>query len=115
MALCAVTLLLYSINQRVKTSISNDAVRWFMCCYFNDIIGSITFASYTDLMMGLKKKALDALWKIELLLLCCGFFWEVITPLFRKNTVADIWDIAAYLFGGFLYHCITKEITSGAN
>lgn len=98
-----------------KTSISNDAARWFMCCYFNDIIGSITFASYTDLMMGLKKKALDALWKIELLLLCCGFFWEVITPLFRKNTVADIWDIAAYLFGGFLYHCITQEITSGAN
>ena len=81
-----------------------------MCCYLNDIVGSITFAAYTDIILGSRNWKLDSLWKVELLLLGCGLFWEFITPLFRKNTVTDGWDIVAYLTGGLIYHFIMKRV-----
>lgn len=49
--LICMTLLLYVLNQIYKTSFENEAIRWFMCCYFNDIIGGVTFLAYTNLML----------------------------------------------------------------
>ena len=80
-----------------------------MTCYFNDIIGSITFVSYVNLICGLQEYRIAKLWQIELLLLGSGVFWEYITPLFRKNTTTDFWDLLAYLSGGLLYWIILKK------
>jgi len=107
--LIAITLILYIINQFTKTDIINPFIKWFMCCYYNDIIGSITFASYVNLVCSYREYCLSKLWQIELLLLGSGIFWEYVTPIFRKNTVTDIWDLFAYLFGGFLYWLIIKK------
>lgn len=104
--LILITLSLYIINQLTKADIVSPFIRWFMCCYFNDFIGGITFTSYVDIILLSKNLTLDTLWKIELLMLGCGLFWEFITPLFRKNTVCDIWDIVAYLLGGLAYYYI---------
>lgn len=101
--LIAGTLVLYVWNQFLKQRIPSDALRLFMAGYFNDIIGSITFPAYVNVVMSFRGISVEKLWQIELMMLGCGIFWEVITPLFRKSTVADIWDMAAYLAGGFLY------------
>ena len=106
--LIAVTLLLYGINQCFKRDIPHEGLRLFMCGYFNDIVGSITFLAYVNLVLSRGGLALEKLWQILLMMLGCGFFWEVITPLFRKSTVADFWDGAAYLFGGLLYWLILQ-------
>ncbi|MBP3330820.1 MAG: hypothetical protein J6L89_08315 [Clostridia bacterium] len=71
--------------------------------------------SYTNIITEFKKVRLIKLWQIELLLLGCGFFWEYITPLFRKETVSDMWDIAAYMLGGVIYWAVNKVYEKVAN
>lgn len=44
-----------------------------------------------------------------LFVLGCGIFWEYITPLYLSRSVADPWDIAAYLLGGCIYMVIEKR------
>lgn len=106
--LICMTLLLYVLNQIYKTSFENEAIRWFMCCYFNDIIGGVTFLAYTNLMLKFQRLELKKLHHIEAYMLMCGLFWEYITPLFRADTVSDIWDVAAYIGGGMLYWGIMR-------
>lgn len=103
-----ITLALYCINQCTKQTISNDLLSKFMCGYFNDTIGSITFIAYVNIVLESKQLCINKLWQIILLMSGCAFFWEVITPLFRKNTTSDFWDVVAYISGGILYWLLFK-------
>lgn len=96
------------LNQKMKLNISNETLRWFMTCYFNDIVGGIAFAAYCNHIFSYYKGMFQKLWKIELLMLSSGFFWEYLTPLFRYDTISDPWDIVAYMFGGFIYWILLK-------
>ena len=110
--LIAITLALYLINQFIKTRITIKPIKWFLSCYFNDTIGGITFMAYCGIMLEVFHRKMMKLWQILLLMACCGFFWEYITPLYR-NTISDPWDILAYVCGGFIYWLIIrKEQTS---
>lgn len=104
------TLILYFVNQTFKCSYPNGYFSWFMNCYFNDIIGGITFIAYTNIFFELHNQPTKSLLTIELVLLGCGLFWEIVTPIYRKNTVGDFWDIIAYLFGGFWYWILIKKL-----
>lgn len=95
------------LNQKIKYHIPNK--KWFMTCYFNDIVGGIGFVAYYSYFFDSYKRRSAELIEIEILMLFCGIFWEYITPLFRNNTVSDPWDIVAYLSGGFLYWVIIKK------
>lgn len=41
--------------------------------------------------------------KILVFTLVVGVFWEFITPLYMSTSVADLWDIFAYMVGGTIY------------
>lgn len=103
------TVLLYLLNQQFKGQISNESIKWFISSYFNDIIGGITFMAYTNLVLSFRNIIMSKLWQIELLMFSCGLFWEFITPLYRVDTVSDIWDIFAYMLGGILYWVIIRD------
>lgn len=103
------TLILYFINQTIKQTISNQYLRWFACCYFNDIIGSMTFLAYCNIIFSYRNLKFNSFWQVLLMILLCGFVWEVITPIFRANTVGDVWDILAYSFGATLYWLIIAK------
>ena len=103
-----ITLVLYAVNQLIKTKISIKFLRWFMSCYFNDFIGSITFIAYCNVILSFCNKEMTKLWQILLIIFSAGLFWEYVTPLFRKNTVSDIGDIVAYMIGGIVYWLINK-------
>lgn len=103
-----ITLALYLINQFVKTKIPIKPIRWFLSCYFNDTIGGITFMAYCGIVLEFFRRKMMKLWQILLLMSSCGFFWEYITPIYRK-TISDPWDILAYTSGGFVYWLITKR------
>lgn len=83
--LILVTIILYIINQSIKNKISIHGIKWFMTCYFNDIIGGITFMAYCGLVFEHYHRRMTKLWQIVLLMASCGFFWEYITPLFRPK------------------------------
>ena len=106
-----ITVALYIINRIVKNSIPIEAIRWFMTCYFNDTIGGMTFMAYCNIVFSFYNRRIIKLWQIELLMFFCGIFWEYLTPMFRANTVSDIWDVLAYMIGGFLYWIITRKET----
>ncbi|WP_329385511.1 hypothetical protein [Anaerofustis butyriciformans] len=101
-------LLLYFINQIFKNTIPMNLIGTFLSCYFNDIIGGAVFIAYCNIILSLNKKKVLSLCKIELFLFICGVFWEYITPIYRVDTVSDIWDIAAYMIGGILYWLIER-------
>ena len=103
-----ITLVLYAVNQLIKTKISIKFLRWFMSCYFNDFIGSITFIAYCNVILSFCNKEMTKLSQILLIIFSAGLFWEYVTPLFRKNTVSDIGDIVAYMIGGIVYWLINK-------
>lgn len=109
-----VTVALYVVNQTIKTKIPIEGIKWFMSCYFNDTIGGITFVAYCNMVFDFYNRELIKLWQILLLMLCAGLFWEYVTPMFRKNTISDIWDVLAYMTGGFLYWLITRKEQYGS-
>ena len=104
-----ITVLLYLLNQQFKGQISNESIKWFMSCYFNDIIGGMTFIAYSNIIFSFRKIIIAKLWHIELLMFSCGIFWELITPIYRTDTVSDVWDILAYMIGGLLYSFLIRN------
>lgn len=108
-----ITVALYIVNQVIKTRIPIEAIRWFMSCYFNDTVGGITFMAYCNIVFSFYNREMLKLWQIELLMFFCGFFWEYLTPIFRANTVSDVYDICAYMVGGIIYWGITRKGQDG--
>ncbi len=83
-----------------------------MVCYFNDYIGSISFVAFCNALSKkfCHREFFDGLFKILLLLLCCGLFWEFITPMYRKGSVTDLGDIVAYMSGGISYYFLRYKV-----
>ena len=80
-------------------------------CWFKDVFGASVFAAYTDLLICCcGKKYIPQLSHILLLMLLSGFFWEVITPLYRSDTVGDPIDVIAYCLGGSIY-CFAARLS----
>lgn len=104
-----VTIILYTINQCIKNKIHINEIKWFMSCYFNDIVGGITFMAYCGIVFEHYRRKMTKLWQVIFLMVNCGFFWEYITPLFRPNTISDPWDILAYVCGGFIHWLIIRN------
>ena len=104
-----ITIVLYITNQTIKAKIPIEPIRWFMSCYFNDTLGGITFLAYCNIVFSFYNKKMVKLWQMELLMFFSGLFWEYVTPIFRQNTVSDMWDILAYMVGGFLYWLIDRK------
>ncbi len=109
-----ITIVLYITNQIIKTKIPIKPIRWFMSCYFNDTIGGITFLAYCNIVFSFYNRKIVKLWQMELLMFLSGLFWEYVTPIFRQNTVSDVWDIFAYMVGGFLYWLIIRKEQNGS-
>lgn len=47
-----ITVVMYLVNQVIKTKIAVEAIRWFMSCYFNDTIGGMTFMAYCNIVFS---------------------------------------------------------------
>ena len=42
--------------------------------------------------------------------LCCGLFWEYVTPLYLYRSVSDPWDVAAVVLGGACWLPLLRRI-----
>ena len=42
--------------------------------------------------------------------LCCGLFWEYVTPLYLSRSVSDPWDVAAVVLGGACWLPLLRRI-----
>lgn len=83
-----------------------------MSCYFKDLVGSIAFLAYCNFLLSTQKKEIVHLHHIVLLMLPCGLVWEYVAPFFRSDTVTDVLDLVAYIFGGIIYWIIIHSLMS---
>lgn len=108
-AVAIVTFSMCMLNRKFGTALHSNALRYFMRCYFNDIVGSITFMSLVNIfLLFLGFRGITGLLYTEGLLLAAGLFWEYGAPLLRSDTVSDPFDILAYMLGGLLYLLIFR-------
>ena len=74
------TLVAVLVNKHLKNYISIPWLKWFMTCYFNDLVGGITFIAYCNSVLYYYKVMIYRLCQIDLLLFLSGVLWEYITP-----------------------------------
>ena len=100
---------LYWLNRLWLRRVTTGLLQWFLCCYFNDVLAGIALLAVTSLLLiAVKRKPLQKLWSMALILLGAGLIWECFAPFWKSGAVFDWWDFAAYLVGGFLYWGLTK-------
>ena len=102
---------LYWLNRLWLTGVTSDGLRWFLICYFSDLLAGLilpTVASIFLLLAG--RPPLRKWWPAALLLLGAGLVWECLAPLWKPGAVFDWWDFAAYQLGGLLYHLVQNCI-----
>lgn len=95
---------LYLLNRVFLKNITEGDIHWFLVCYWNDITGATAFSAYAHSIILRYSKQEINIWSLFALLLAFGLFWEILTPLFRKNSVCDFWDIVAYESGVVVYY-----------
>lgn len=102
------SVLLYLLNNSSIQYYSNKHIFWFMTCYFNDIVGSVAFLGYCNILLATQNRRIHRLTSIVLIMLACGFVWEYLAPVFRSDTFTDLFDFGAYIFGGFIYWLLVR-------
>lgn len=109
--ICALVLFSICIVNKLKfLNVTNGYVKYFTNCYLNDILGTIVFLLYLCFVLSFQKRFLSfRLIYIEIITLLCGFLWEFVTPLYRKDTISDPWDLIAYMIGSLLFWLIYKK------
>ena len=110
-----VSILLYVLNNIAKGIYSHEYISWFMNCYFNDIVGSMGFIAYCNILLSTQGLKLNKLYIIIIVLLCCGCVWEFLAPLIRSDTYCDLWDFVAYVLGGIIYYYISFKTQKRVN
>ena len=107
--ICITVIVMYFANNiYFKRHTGDGLLNYILVCHFNDTIGGLLFVSYTNIFLNTRNQMLEGWLGIVLLCLSAGFFWEYVTPLFRRNTTSDIIDVACYAIGGSIYWLILK-------
>lgn len=106
MVLISVVLVLYILNNNCFKSHTTGMIRYFLVCYFNDLICPLLFFSYANLLLLTVDKEITQLWLTCLIGLCASCFWEFGAPYIKSTAITDPIDIAFYLTGSVIYWCI---------
>lgn len=114
-SILSLSVLLYLINIYVIKG--TYASTLFFKNYFNDVLAGIVLLSYTKILLSFysgKYYLKEKLHWYLLFILPAGLFWEFVTPLYKKSSVADITDILFYLVGGVIYFYLERIFKAGA-
>ncbi len=96
----------------ISSLLTCPPIMLFMRWYFNDIVGACAFCAYCDLMSIVFVKTTMKYFRLILLILIAGLFWEYITPLFRMDTTSDYYDLFAYTLGANIYYLVGNTLLS---
>lgn len=98
---------IYMINKIYLKQLTDH---WIIQYYLNDIMAGICFSTVSQLLMWfwLKRPIKDA--ENILLIYLAGSYWEFIAPLYIDSSVADLYDLAAYLAGGIIVILVRKYV-----
>lgn len=99
----ALIALCYWVNRLVFIPHTTGTLHAFCTGYVGDILaGALIFAVLNLFLTLAGFRPVRRILPATLFLLLCGLFWEFVTPLYRPDSVTDVWDIPAYWLGGVL-------------
>lgn len=102
--------LFYLINRFWLIPCTDGSLHWFLRCYANDLCAGAVMLAWLDLLLCWGHlPALSSLKATFPFLLVCGFFWEVLSPLWKTTAVFDPWDFLAYQIGGIVWLFLIKR------
>ncbi len=81
----------------------------FFKCYFNDVLAMPLLLSYSSILFYAINKEKITMNFAVILTIVVSFFWEYVTPIYKKDSISDINDIIAYFFGTFIYIILLKS------
>jgi hypothetical protein len=96
-----ITFGIYLINENILKKISNNII---IHGYFNDFLAPLLLFFWINIWD--RNKIARKLYWLIFILACIS--WEVITPMFKTNSVQDIKDIMTYCIGYIVYLIIEK-------
>lgn len=95
---------LYWLNRLWLQEMAAGGLRWFLTCYFADVLAGLTLLAITGLLLWAAGRPPIKRWSsMAFLLLGAGLVWECLAPRWKAGAVFDWWDFAAYQAGGILY------------
>lgn len=76
---------------------------WVLRWYGADALaGGMMLCVLNGALTAVQRKPLLGVLPVSAFLLCCGLFWEYVTPLYLSRSVSDPWDVAAVWLGGIV-------------
>lgn len=100
-----ISLIIYLVN---KFWLKQVVSHWFIQCYLNDVMAGVCFSAICQLLIcfWIKRQIRDV--ENILLLYLAGIYWEFITPIYLSWATTDLFDLPAYLLGGFIMIALRK-------
>ena len=110
--LAAGFVLFYLNDLALKPLLSDAAFGWLFKNHFNDVLAGLAFMAYTNVLLALfrPKGRIVRLRFVIPFIFACGLFWECVAPLFVSGSVADPWDLLAYVMGGIVYWAVNALV-----
>ena len=100
----AAAVLLYCLNRFTDCFLSVPFLRPFFRYHFNDMLGTVLFSAYWNLLLLWKGfRPWRRLGQLLLIGCLCAAVWEGVMPLLLPYSTADWLDCIAYLGGAALY------------
>lgn len=83
-------------------------LNYISICYLNDVLASILFLSYTNVVLLTNKQELKKLANITVVCIATGIIWEYGALYLKDNSTADMYDFVAYILGGVVYWYLNR-------
>lgn len=106
--MCGVTIALYFLNNILLKKVDIQPLKFIFQCYFNDMLAAVLILAFSNSMLYKFSKQIIRFRYIVLFIFCCGFVWEFVAPLYKPNSVIDLFDFIAYFIGGLIYYIIIQ-------
>lgn len=104
-------LLLFLINEEIKYRVDVPYMGYLLKCHFNDFLGGISFAAYTNLILLFSRWTSFYLYKLQHFIFLgaiCSFAWEWMVPIIKENSTSDWFDVLSYMLGMLSYFFLMK-------
>lgn len=104
-----VVAILYLLNNCIFKQLDfiDIKLKWFLVCYFNDLICPFGFLSYLNFLFKFLNYRIKSIWEILLWCLGSGLIWEYLAPFIKSSAVSDPYDLLCYLIGGVGYYLLS--------
>ena len=104
-----VVAILYLLNNCIFKQLGfiDIKLKWFLVCYFNDLICPFGFLSYLNFLFKFLNYRIKNIWEILLWCFGAGLIWEYLAPFIKSRAISDPYDLLCYLIGGAGYYLVS--------